>query len=572
MRTLILAVMFAVYSASPLSHANPWGVGIQMGDPACGYPQQVGGGAMSEDDDIYVAKQERRKAKRKWDEAKRKFQRAEAQEKKFAASLTILDGQLLADMKLHMEHGRNISDWEASCNPPATGVAASANTPGGWPQPAGGAKPSGGFGYGPAVGSVCDQFKRWKAYANNGGAINPAICEKDSPHMIRKSASGMEVFNCQKAIEEYGRTFQDRKALAAVMFDAEKNYAQADNEVKEAIADAKARREDGDYDEEDGRSVAHCPSGDCYRRGPSDKALYLNAGMQVLGGLLAYNMGSRHIKTQREISLERIRSNERLGWPQLNAAGIGAPSYGMGYPFVSPMGGYGGGVGVGIGSGAFGCGNSFGQMNPAGGPFGYPPGMMPGMPGGNQWNNPYGNPMMGNPMMGNPMMNPMMMGQMNPFMQNPMMNPMMMGNPMMNPMMAMMNPAMMGNPMMGNPMMGNPMMGNPMMNPLGGANMQMQMMQQYMQQMQQQAQMQQSQMQDYMYRQQTVMSLTSELNRIQQQIYMISAGGSHGGGGGGPGGYQQGPSILPYPGPQYGTPPYIPGAPGFPSMPPRPGR
>jgi hypothetical protein len=587
MRKLMLMMMLAVYVTGETSHAY-WGTGMYMGAPMCPYPYGGGTGAADDDDDVYQSRKERDRAKREWNKAKREHDAAKKLYDRYDASLKKrLNGRVLQDVKEHMERGYSRDQWLGACE-----AGASANTPGGNAQPAGGAQaqPAAQPSVAPVPvvvtpsqinqategrpgrlrGPWCSAEKTdlWQGYyAEDGGDINPAICaDSNPPQIVNKNSSTEDRIKCEIALKEYGKAFREMRAKGETVASAEENYVKSKLAYESAREAAKAKREDGD-DEDDSYAESDCPSGRCRGRGrtPSTLETVGSIGLAVLGGVLGYK-GAKYA----------IDQNSRLGWPSNPYLATGAA-----YPLMS-MGIYGA-LGGGIGPGAFGCAGTIGGagamgaigmgMGPFGlyggingGAFGYPPGMFGPMMGGGMWNpgmfpgggfmNPFMNPMM----MGMGGMNPMMgMGGMNPFMMNPFGNPMMgMGG--MNPMMGMMNPMMGGMPgMMPFPGAMGPGMGMGM--PGMGGPFQMQMMQQYMSQMQMQMQMQQAQMQDQMYRQQTVMSLQTEMYRIQQQIYMISSG-SYGGYGGG------GASVLPYPGASYpgspspgypGTPPYVPG-------------
>lgn len=568
-----LALFIHVGSANAMMGMN-WGTGMWGGMQACPYPQAMGSGATSVDDDIKETDRAHRKAKEEHKRKERKLQEL----KRKQASLRGKIARPLAEygdfILKHMDEGIPCHEYQGY-QPPDRSL------PEGGPTKGENSLTRNRYETGPF------KSQQWagRYCAGRGRVRASAVCGD--------LAGGERTRSCVSDVEQYSKNANELRRLEDEVA-ASKQEMEA---LKEALASLKGDRKD----ELKERRREILEGGICLDCIGGSSAMGMQRRETDWGSVIA-NVGIGALMTYagHQMNKSVISNNSAMGWP----TGQLYPALGYGAPFFTA--GLYGAIGGGAGHGAFGCaggmgGGGFpygangmmgpfgpygGMYGPYGGmnsPFGMPQGMfgspwgggmfMPGMgPWGmaGPWGGmglggafPMGMPMGGYPMMSGPM-GMMLGGVMGGVMGMPMGGMPMGGMPMGGYPMA---GGMMGMPMMGNMIgggiaMGYPMIGGPMSGyamgammgmPMGGMmGMQMgagipmggmqagqaqmqyqqQLMQMQMQQYQQYMQTQQRAQQNYMQTQQVSMQLQQEISSLMMRLQQVQMGAYSGGYGG----------------------------------------
>jgi hypothetical protein len=503
LRSNILVVLLALFPLSAFAQNMQWGSGQWGGSQGCGYQQQTGAGAVSEDDPLQEMMSEiqeiKQQIKEKKSELKKVDRLSERSHQKLDESLS---PDAAAIVFSHIENNTRCSEYQGLSAAAPTVAGSQGNVP---------------------VASAQDNMLEvqgisvadWSKHCDRtkSGSVRESICGIAPPP--GEGSRRADAQSCKKSLVEYRKNYADGKKLSteidglqSSLEDRKRDLTDLKKELREEARDASTQ---GDY----------CP--ECAKRGngytyQQPQTNWGSVLANVGTGIFASYMGN---KTNETIS----ENNANLGFPTYNS-NYSALGYGMPYFQAGLYGAMSGGQG----QGGFGCG---GTANQAGGAFGYPNSMMGGSMGGGMF---MGNP---NMMMGMNGMNGMGNGMM---MNSGMMmsGGMMSGMGMMNGM-GMMSNGMMSSGMMMNGglgMMSNGMMSSGMMSSgmmmSGNLGMMtgMGMMLGYGSMMDSSSMALQSQLMQQYQQQQTskysaMTSLQSELYTLMARIQQVQYGGSN---------------------------------------------
>lgn len=347
---------------SPVAWAQMWGTGMYGGMQACGYPQQVSQGAVSEDDSVREAreaiselqaqlkakKSEKKKVDRQTDKARQDIEKG-------------ISDEHVGFVLEHIENSRQCmayKDFQGVEQSHSSGDEGTATIPQGNMTP---------------IQSF--SLDEWRTYCDRSraGSVNGALCV-DAKLQKREGRSNASV--CKKSLVEYRKNYALQDKLQGEIEDLEARIKDA----KEEFTDArKQAAEDRKSNTEGGVCV------ECMARSNGNSVVQPQTNWASVIGNVGVGLASIYMgyKTNKMIS----NNNANLGWPtdpyatQGYGYGLGAIATGMGQVLGGGSGIYGS-ISGGMSTGSFGCagnnGGPYGMMGPYG-----------GMNGNGMWGNPY---------------------------------------------------------------------------------------------------------------------------------------------------------------------------------------